>query len=91
MFFDDFLHRGQTQTGAGPLGGKERFEDLADVLGGNGGSVVLDHDLHVVGPAGFVLGDFNVKVPAGRHSFQGILEDAEEHLLHFGFVAPDLG
>ena len=61
------------------------------MFGGNGRAVVLDENLHFEMPAGPLIAHRNRQRAAGSHRLDGIFENAQEDLLHFGFVASNRG
>ena len=65
MSFNDLLHRGEAQTNAGPLRGEKRLKDLIDDFCRDGSLVVLDENLIFHSAPRAMLGDLNVKMPAG--------------------------
>ena len=91
MFLDDFLHGGEAQAGAGPLRRKERLEHLVHMFGGNRRPVVLDQDLDFQMSSCPLVAHGDGQDAARGHGFDRIFENAEEDLLHFGFVGPDRG
>ena len=91
MFLDNLLDGGQAQAGSGPLGREEGLEHLVDMLGGDGSAVVLDENLHLEMTACPLVAHGNGQDTTRCHGLDGILEDTQEDLLHFGFVAPDRG
>jgi len=76
MFFNDFLHRRETEACTCPLRRKEGFEDLVDDFFRDRDPVVFDENLVLETSAGSMLGHLNVEVSPRAHGFDGVLEDA---------------
>src|SRR5207244_10197510 len=84
VLLDDLAADAEAQAGAaaalvvGVLGGEERLEDLAEVVGRDADAGVGDADLGSVGAQ--VLADLDPDTAAGRHRLPGVDEQGHDAL-----------
>ena len=90
VFLDDLLHGGEAESCSGSLRRESWFKDLADVFGGNRRAVILDAHGHFVATTPSAMRDgFKMDVTSGRHGLQGVLQNAEKHLLQLTLICFD--